>query len=74
MGLIDALHRESYLQIGGQTITVPRGVAQGSVLSPLLFNVYLDEALRSSERLTQLIKRGDLIAYADDLYIYAQDE
>ena len=49
-------------------------MAQGSVLSPLLFNIYLDNALRSNERLTQLINRGDLIAYADDLYIHAQDE
>lgn len=44
-------------------------MAQKSVLSPLLFNVFLDAALRSSKLLEQALKRGDLIAYADDLTI-----
>ena len=42
---------------------------QGSVLSPVLFNVYLEEALNSSAKLSEMRKRGDLLAFADDMLI-----
>ena len=37
------------------------------MLSPLLFNIYLEEALRTSPKLEQIRKRGDLLAFADDM-------
>ena len=42
------------------------GLPQGSILSPVLFNVYLEEALKSSSKLEEVRKRGDLLAFADD--------
>jgi hypothetical protein len=42
-------------------------------LSPLLFNKYLEETMKKSALLQRLIGRGDLIAYADDLLVLAND-
>ena len=45
------------------------GLPKGSILSPVLFNVYLEEALKSSRKLMVLIRRGDLLAFADDMLV-----
>jgi hypothetical protein len=55
--------------IGDEKFPAERGVVQGAVLSPMLFNVYLEEALNSSPKLSELRKRGDLLAFADDMLI-----
>ena len=47
--LLLSLHMNSQVKIGCYTIDSGKGVAQGSVLSPVLFNVLLEEALKSSE-------------------------
>jgi hypothetical protein len=39
------------------------------VLSPVLFNVYLEEAIKSSAKLEEVRKRGDLLAFADDMLV-----
>ena len=39
------------------------------MLSPMLFNVYLEEALNSSAKLLAMRRRGDLLAFADDMLI-----
>jgi hypothetical protein len=35
----------------------------------VLFNIYLEEALNSSELLKGMRRRGDLLAFADDMLI-----
>ncbi|MFM7725162.1 MAG: reverse transcriptase domain-containing protein, partial [Flavobacteriales bacterium] len=40
-----------------------------SILSPVLFNVYLEEALKTSDKLESVRKRGDLLAFADDMLV-----
>ena len=35
----------------------------------MIFNVYLKEALGTTSKLRETVKRGDLLAFADDMLI-----
>ena len=35
----------------------------------MLFNLYLEEALSTTEKLKEMVRRGDLLAFADDMLI-----
>ena len=35
----------------------------------MLFNVYLEEALGTTLKLREMVNRGDLLAFADDMLI-----
>lgn len=65
--LIKTLHANQVIVSGRTRTETHMGVAQGSVLSPELFNVYLHEALMSSELLRSLIHESNLLAFADEL-------
>ena len=67
--LIVKLHNDSTIQVGTHSMNAEMGLPQGSILSPVLFNVYLEEALKSSKKLVELIRRGDLLAFADDMLV-----
>ena len=67
--LISRLHSESDITIGGHSINAEMSLPQGSILSPVLFNVYLEEAIKSSPKLDQMRVRGDLLAFADDMLV-----
>jgi retron-type reverse transcriptase len=49
--MIEKLHRNSIIEVGTSSLNAEMGLPQGSVLSPVLFNVYLQEALNSFELL-----------------------
>ena len=38
----------------------------------MLFNVYLEEAIKSSRKLEEMRSRGDLLAFADDMLVMTQ--
>ena len=50
------------------------GLPQGSILSPVFFNVYLEEALKSSRKLEDMRRRGDLLAFADDMLVMSNSQ
>ena len=43
------------------------------MLSPSLFNAYLDAVINENEFLKKLSENGQLIAFADDLFIIANN-
>ena len=58
------------ISIGQSTIKPKYGVIQSIVLAPVLFNVYLEEALKSSKPLCEKAKDGGMLAFADDIAVF----
>jgi len=73
VSLIEKLHIILHIMLGSSSVIAEMGLPQGSVLSPVLFNVYLEEALGSSELLKKVRSRGDLLAFADDMLIMSNE-
>ena len=67
--LIIKMYQRSQVIIGKHSFSADLGVVQGGVLSPMLFNVYLEEALGTTSKLREMVSRGDLLAFADDMLI-----
>ena len=61
------------IEVGSSSLNAEMGLPQESILSQVLFNIYLEEALNSSEKLRQVRKRGDLHAFADDMFVMTSD-
>ena len=74
MNLIRLLHENNEVVIGQESININFGIAQGSVLAPYLFNIYLEEALNSCDVFKELMRRQDLLAYADDITIFTKND
>ena len=67
--LMVKMYQKSQVVIGKHSFSADLGVVQGGVLSLMLFNVYLEEALGTTEKLKEMVRRGDLLAFADDMLI-----
>ena len=63
------MYSKQQIEIGNRKFKPGRGVSQGGVLSPLLFNVYLEDTLMNNPILNAAIKADKLIAFADDLLL-----
>ena len=50
-----------------------KGVQLRSVLSSLLFNIYLEDALQQKKSLKGEIKKGNIHPFADDLLLATED-
>ena len=69
--LIIKMYQESRVIIGNHAFSADLGVVQGGVLSSMLYNVYLEEALGETQKLKDMVNRGDLLDFADDMLILA---
>ena len=67
--LMVKMYQMSQVVIGRHFISLDLGGGKGGVLSPMLFNVYLEEALGTTEKLREMVNRGDLLAFTDDMLI-----
>ena len=70
--------QEGWVKLGGKkssTFRITNGTRQGSVLSPILFSVYLDDLLISLRKLQLGCHIGEwwfvALGYADDLILLA---
>ncbi|HID76739.1 MAG TPA: hypothetical protein EYP56_12185, partial [Planctomycetaceae bacterium] len=74
LALIGKLLRSSAPPDSGRWWQRPRGLVQGSALSPLLCNLYLDALDRDLAQLAQQTRRAVwALRYADDLLLLARD-
>ena len=67
--LIIKMYQESEVIIGKHSLSADLDVVQGGVLSPMLFNIYLEEALGTTSKLREMVSKGDLLVFADDMLI-----
>ena len=66
--LVKAIYSRTKIKLGEHSFSPNIGVAQGSVISPFLFNVYAEDLYYTLEKETDSNYK-DLMGYADDLLV-----
>jgi len=66
--LIKAIYSRTNIKLGNHSFNPNIGVAQGSIISPFLFNIYSEDLYHTLEKEAN-IPYQDLMGYADDLLI-----
>jgi len=70
---LEALYTHYRIQIGNKIIKFNKGVAQGSILSPALFNIFIEDLAESLA--TELkMNTEDILLYADDILILCESQ
>ena len=68
---LEALYTKYRIRIGKRIIRFNKGVAQRSILSPALFNIFIEDL---AEKLAQVVELNveDILMYADDILLLCQ--
>ena len=64
---IEQMYARFRLKLGNSKLRCNKGVAQGSVISPSLFDIYIEDL--SDELLKTAVHREDILYYADDILV-----
>ncbi|HRP36352.1 MAG TPA: reverse transcriptase domain-containing protein [Candidatus Dojkabacteria bacterium] len=65
---LEALYSRYRIRVGNRVIRYNRGVAQGSLLSPALFNIFIEDLVEEISREVG-VRLEDVLLYADDLLV-----
>ena len=68
---LEALYTKYRIRVGKKIIRFNKGVAQGSILSPALFNIFIEDLAYEIEKEIG-ISLEDVLMYADDILILCQ--
>ncbi len=70
--LIKALYSRNQVKIGNESFIPNVGVAQGSLISPALFNIYCEDLYKNLDSID--VNPEDQMGFADDIHILCYNE